>query len=149
MKEKTQLLLWKLIFIFFLIGVFARPNTIDIVTGSRSRFPQMFVYYFWKNQELVQRSNRFVSTLWAVLFCCGVEILFLILSFRKIRDSTPHTVLWTLVIFIFYSLADILGCVITVPPDNNPLYSIIMDGFVIVLSIWSILTIRKTLATNK
>ena len=145
MKSKVPRLLWLLLLLYKVIGI------IDLSTShtnenlfSNVTLPQPFVYFVSRIDVIGQNGSMLVSVLWSHFLVNGGVLLLLIMPtcLVGVRSSSCqrfiNRLLWCdLIILIIYCLVDFFGCIISVSSPYQPLFSIIIDIFVIALSLWT------------
>ncbi len=146
MKAKTQLIqriVWGVFSGYHIIETILLLCAKDYSTGLL--FPRMFVYFATITEQIVNQGHIRLAFLWQHTFVIsGVFLLFLIPAcILDIPKTTLHgiparIVRWDIIIIVLFCLIDIIGCALTVKTVYHPLFSIISDFLVIMLSIWSL-----------
>lgn len=156
MKLKVQRLLWALLLLYAII------ETIELITSQtngnllqNTTFPRLFVYYASRIEVFVKNGKYILAFLWSqFLVNGGIHLLLLVpVCMIGARASKHYRVLCIIVrcdlgIILVYCLVDFVGCIVSVPSEYGPLFSAIMDVFVIALSVWSLQTNNKELVQS-
>lgn len=149
MSEKVQLFLWRAIAVLYSMGIVFPTPIIDQIQGKHTGFPEMFIFYFVAGSELYEKIPYIFALIWdCTLASVGVMTMLLIMVLKGCRDTLPKRVFWTVIVFIVYCTVDIIGCACAVPARYLPMYSIVMDCFVIILSIWTSISLHKQISTT-
>ena len=153
MCSKIQLIAWRLLLGYFIIETIelVTAHDIDILLQS-SLFPRMFVYYFWKTIALSSTGGSVRAVFLLMNFCVngGVFLLLYIPAillgavFSNKSGKLAKIIRLELVIVVIFCLIDLAGCIFSVPPHYHPLFSSVMDCFIILLSAWSIIMVNQS-----
>lgn len=143
MNAKHQLAIWKLLLAFHLISVFLFPS---IETSERfhlsAMLPRLFVFFYWKAFDFAGKSMLLAKIM--VFVYTIASFLFLIIpAFKKTRNP-PTVVCWVLILGVIYCCIDVIGCLIIVPQGYHHYFSVIMDCFIVTLSVWTLNTVKET-----
>jgi len=139
MKVKHQLAIWKLLLVFHLISIILFPC---IEAPERFRLPRLFVFYYWKMFDFAEQGMLIANSLMTYIYPVTSFILLRIPAFEKTR-TPPTVVRWVLILGVVYCCIDLIGCLISVPKEYHPYFSVIMDCLIAALSVWTIKTVNK------
>ena len=152
MRPKYQRLLWLLILIYSII------ETIDLISihANDSLFyntilPRTFVYFASRIDVFAREGKLILGVLWAHFFVNGGPLLLLLIPtfLFGVRGKNDQVVLIKRIlncdyfVLIGYCTVDFFGCIVSVSEEYHPLFSVLMDVFVIALTVWSLQTNNK------
>ena len=142
MRKRIQAILWLFLFLWYYLNL-------SLFKYDNLFVPQMFVYYDW--QCLCLYPGTAYNIMFPLFVTTGIMTLLLgpaiLLGFPKIfsHEFFSKYVFWNLIMITAYCFVDICGCIFFVPGQYHfPAFSVIIDCFVIALSIWSIHTTTRS-----